>query len=688
MNRPPLDSIRNIGIISHIDAGKTTVSERILFYSGETHRMGEVHDGEAFMDWMPQEQERGITITSSATPCRWGDYWINLIDTPGHIDFTIEVERSLRVLDGAIAIFSAVEGVQPQSESVWRQADRYRVPRICFINKLDRIGANLDATLEQLERKLQARPVLLQLPIGSEGEFSGVVDLLTMEALAFAETDQGRTVSRGPLPEPLRDAAHAARERLVEAAADCDDTILADFLDGTPVEAARLQSALRRGTIACRLFPVLLGAALRNKGIQPLLDAVGAYLPSPRELPPVTGRRPGSDDEEIIPCDPAAPFCGLAFKVQADEGRKLTYLRIYAGTLHAGAALQNPLRKGFEKAARLFRMHAHKREQIEEAAAGDIVAVAGLKEVLTGDTLCAPGHPVVLAGLAVPEPVVSLAVEPRGVDDRERLLPALEKLQWEDPTFKVHEDEETGQTILTGMGELHLEVVTDRLEREFAVRIKTGRPQVVYRETITRAVERQELYRSEFEGKIQGGEVHFRLTPLPRGAGLVILVPPAAELGIAPELAAAVSATIGQACSAGCRTGYPLTDLEVRVTAIPVEAGITTEAGIRAAAGRGVLQAAREGLPLLLEPVMAMEIVAPSAYAGKVLGSVQQKRGRIEGITTQGELDTVRAQVPLAEIFGYMTELRSATKGRGTYTMEFARFEPAPPEVQRRFGLE
>lgn len=688
MARPPLDQVRTIGIISHIDAGKTTVSERILFYTGETHKMGEVHDGDAVMDWMPQEQERGITITSTATVCTWRNHRLNLVDTPGHIDFTIEVERSLRALDGAVAIFSAVEGVQPQSESVWRQADRYRVPRICFINKMDRVGADLRGTLRQMEEKLKARPVLLQLPVGEETGFRGVIDLLAAELVAFAEGDQGRTVSRGPVPADLLDAAREARDAVAEAAADFDDAILADLLEDKDISADRLRGALRRGVLACRIFPVLLGSALRNKGIQPLLDAVVDFLPSPLDVPPAKGQRPGSETVDELPCDPRGPFCALAFKVQSEEGRKLTYLRVYSGTIKAGGAVWNSSRGCFEKLARLFRMHAHKREQIEEAAAGDIVAAAGLKEVLTGDTLCDPAHRIVLEGLAVPEPVVSLAVEARGVDDRDKLLPALEKLQWEDPTFRVHEDEETGQTILTGMGELHLEVVVDRLQREFGVGVKTGRPQVVYRETITRPVERREVFRAEHEGKVQGGEVLLQLSPLPRGAGVRVSVPDAAEPGIGKDLQDAAADSIGRACSAGSRTGYPLTDLEVRVAAVPVEPGVTTEAGVRAATGRGLMLAARDAGLTLLEPVMNLEIVIPADYAGKVLGSVQQKRGRIEGISSQGDTETIRASVPLAEMFGYMTELRSATKGRGTYTMEFSHHDRAPAEVLRRFGLE
>ncbi|HTP66860.1 MAG TPA: elongation factor G [Geobacteraceae bacterium] len=687
MTHPPLQTIRNIGIISHIDAGKTTVSERILYYSGETHKMGEVHEGEAVMDWMPQEQERGITITATATSCQWKGTWINLIDTPGHIDFTIEVERSMRVLDGAVAIFSAVEGVQPQSESVWRQADRYGVPRVCFINKMDRVGADHEAALLQMERKLKARPVLLQIPMGNEGTFRGVIDLIAGESLTFADEDLGMTEERGPIPDEFHEAARLARERLVEAAADFDDHLLAAYLAGEKVNEENLRRAIRKGTMSCRIFPVLLGAALRNKGVQPLLDAVAEYLPAPIDVPPVQARMPGGADSENVPCDPQGHLCGLAFKVQSDEGRKLTFIRIYSGKLRAGDTIFNSSRQCQEKVARLFRMHAHKRERIDEAMAGEIVAATGIKEALTGDTLCAPDHPLVLEGLSIPEPVVSLAVEPKGTDDRERFLPALDKLQWEDPTFRVHEDADTGQTILTGMGELHLEVVVDRLEREFGVAVKTGRPQVVYRETIDRSVERREIFNRVAEGKAEAGELFLRLKPLARGTGVRIMLPAEGETLLPPELRLIVEDGLSQACTAGCMTGYPLTDLEVRVMEAPYESGITTPLGLKAAAQRGVVLTAREAGVTLLEPIMALEIVAPAESAGRVLGSLLQKRGKVEGVENQGELETVRALVPLAEMFGYMTELRSATKGRGTYTMEFACFEKAPREVMQRFGI-
>ncbi|MDA8415197.1 MAG: elongation factor G [Desulfobacteraceae bacterium] len=686
MEQHYLDTIRNIGIISHIDAGKTTVSERILYYSGETHKMGEVHDGQAVMDWMPQEQERGITITATATTCRWGEYRINLIDTPGHIDFTIEVERSMRVLDGAVAIFSAVEGVQPQSESVWRQADRYTVPRICFINKMDRVGADYRQVLCQLETRLKARPALLQLPIGAEGGFGGVIDLLSEEALFFDESDLGSTVRRGEIPAGALQEAQEARLKLTEVAADFDDGVMADFLDGQRVTEERLRSALRRGTLACSLFPVMMGTALRNKGIQPLLDAVGRYLPSPVETPPLTGYSPTTGAREQTICDPDAPLRALAFKVVAEQNRRLTYLRIYSGTLRNGVLLLNSSRGAEERIRHLFRMHAHRREEIPEAHAGDIVAVSGCQSTLTGDTISDPLQPLVLEGLAVPEPVVSLAVEARRVEGREHLPLALEQLQWEDPTFRVHEDRETGQTILTGMGELHLEIIIDRLKREYGVQVVTGRPRVVYREALRQRVIRREVFQRAGARRLETTELLLRLTPLPYGSGVRILLPPAVS-PLTPELLAAVEESLQQGCLTGCRSGYPLTDLEVQVLEILQDAEVPSEPGLRAAALRGLALGAQDGGPYLLEPIMSLELEIPTENLGRVLGSLQQKRGRVEGLDTRGDSELVRAVVPLAEMFGYMTELRSATRGRGSYTMEFLRFEEAPPEVQQLFGL-
>ena len=686
MDHPSRDIVRNIGIISHIDAGKTTLSERFLFYSGKTHKMGEVHDGRAVMDWMPQEQERGITITATASTFRWHGYLINLIDTPGHIDFTVEVERSMRVLDGAVAIFSAVEGVQSQSESVWRQAERYGVPRISFINKMDRIGADWRQTLRQMEERLRACPVLLQLPIGEEGAFEGVIDLMDEEALRFDGSDLGGTVLRGPVPAGAAEAVREARLKLTEAAADFDDGIMADYLEGRRVAAERLRAALRCGTLAGAITPVCLGTALRNKGVQPLLDAVCFFLPSPLDPPPRNAADPATGEREEVACDPVAPLTALAFKVMAEEGRRLTYLRIYRGTLRPGMTVANSSRQVPERIRHLFRMHAHRREEVAEAIAGDIVAVPGCQATLTGDTLCAPDRPLVLEGLAVPEPVVSMAVEAKGADDRERLPIALEQLQWEDPTFRVHEDGETGQTIISGMGELHLEIITDRLAREYGVRVATGRPRVVYRETLRRPVERRETFHREIKGRRETAELVLRLTPLPCGSGVRLVLPPA-EPPLSPELMTALEESLRSGCEAGCRTGYRLTDLEVQIVAIPLEEGAPTEAGLRGAAQRGLVLAAREGEPYLLEPIVALELEVPTEYLGGVLGALQQKHGRVERLDTRGEIEVVRATAPLAAMFGYMTELRSATRGRGNYTMEFLRFAEAPAEVQERFGL-
>jgi elongation factor G len=683
------NKIRNIGIISHIDAGKTTVSERILFYSGETYKMGEVHEGQAVMDWMPQEQERGITITATATTCRWGDFRLNLIDTPGHIDFTIEVERSVRVLDGAIAIFSAVEGVQPQSELVWRQADRYGVPRVCFINKMDRLGADYRNALRQVSQRLRAQPVLLQIPMGEESAFSGVIDVLSEEMITFSESDLGRSVTRAPVPAGLEQEVREARLKLTEAVSDFDDAVMADFLEGKEVPAERLREALRRGTLSCRLFPVLFGSALRNKGVQPLLDAVCQYLPSPLDVPPLTATHPVTGAEETVACDEKGPLRAMAFKVMAEEGRRLTYLRIYSGSLRPGDTLLNSSRNRQERIRHLFHMHSHKREEIKGAAvAGDIVAATGCVVTLTGDTLCDPAHPVLLQGLSVPEPVVSLAVEAKGAQDREHLLSALEYFQWEDPTFRVHEDKETGQTILTGMGELHLEIILDRLRREYGVQVKTGRPRVVYRETLRQPVERLEVFQREGERRLEMAQILLRLTPLPRGSGVRMKLP-SPQAPVTAEMLAAVEQSLEQGCQGGCQTGYSLTDLEVNVVEIPVENGMPapSEPALRAAAQRGLVLAARDARPMLLEPIMALELELPEEHLGKVLGSLQQKRGRVEGLDQRGENRVVRATVPLAEMFGYMTELRSATKGRGSYTMEFQRFDQAPAEVQEQFGL-
>lgn len=682
-----LKKIRNFGIISHIDAGKTTVSERILYYTGEIHKMGEVHDGMAVMDWMEQEQERGITITATATTCAWQEYVFNLIDTPGHIDFTIEVERSLRALDGAVAIFSAVEGVQPQSESVWRQADRYQVPRICLVNKMDRIGADYEQVLHALREKLNARTVLLQLPLGVEDHFTGIIDLINVRALYFSEEDQGRTTAEENIPEEMEVLVREQRELIVEAAADYDDQILDDFLSGASIAPERLLPALRQGVLAGEIFPVLLGSALKNKGIQPLLDMICALLPSPLDIPSSRAVRMDSSAAVEVATDVDASLCALAFKVLADEGRKLTFLRLYAGRLRPGDVVFNSRTQAQEKVARLFRMHAHKRERIDMAVAGDIVTATGLKNVLTGDTISQPDCPLLLAGLEYPEPVVSLAVEAKTVDDRDKLPAALEKLQWEDPTFRVKEDPETGQLLLTGMGELHLEVVVQRLAADFGVQVLTGRPQVVYRETVLCAVQQHEVFEREIDGRLHYGEISLRINPGVRRSGIQIDLPTALLEGWPAEAAQLIEEKLSAACQSGPAAGYPMTDIEITVTALPYESHRTTDLGISAAINRGLTQAFGNAKPTLLEPIMALELITPSDYTGRVMSSLNQKRGQVEGISSRPGQDIIRAMVPLLEMFGYMTELRSATKGQGSYTMEFSHFDQAPAEILKKFGL-
>ncbi|MCF6178995.1 MAG: elongation factor G [Geopsychrobacter sp.] len=687
MSDDSLSRIRNIGIISHIDAGKTTISERILFYCGEIHKMGEVHDGAATMDWMDQEQKRGITITASATHCHWHDLQINLIDTPGHIDFTIEVERSLRVLDGAIAVFSAVEGVQPQSESVWRQADRYQVPRICLINKMDRTGADYQKVLHDLTEKLAARPLLLQLPLGIEDQFNGVIDVLSKQQILFSTEDQGCSLQIEDADPVYTEEIARQREQITEAAADFDEGILTDFLNGQPISNQRLIAALRTGTIAGKITPVLFASALRNKGIQPLLDAVDHFLPSPLDGIPASGCHPEKKSKQTIPCNPKAPLCALAFKVVADEGRKLTFLRIYSGRLHAGDQLLISNRMQHEKVARLFRMHAHKRERIAEASAGDIVAASGLKSVITGDTLCKEDHPLLLEGLDYPEPMVSLAVEPKGVDDRDKLTLVLEKLQWEDPSFQVKEDPDTGQTLLTGMGELHLEVIIARLETDFGIQVNTGKPQVVYRETLQQQIDRREIFEQEIDGHLNLGEVHLRIKPLARLSGVEIEISPHLAEQLPQDIFTSLIPLIEQACQSGPIAGYPLTDLHISILDIPYDSVKTTARGIHAALQLGIVKAMRTAAPTLLEPVRKLEITTPSEHTGRVIASLQQKGGQVAGILTLTDQDQIRADIPLTRIFGYMTELRSATKGRGSFTMEFSHFDQAPQETLHRFNL-
>jgi elongation factor G len=672
----PLTSIRNIGIISHIDAGKTTVTERILFYTGLSHKLGEVHDGEATTDWMPQERERGISITAAAVTSQWRGYNINIIDTPGHVDFTIEVERSLRVLDGAVAIFCAVGGVEPQSEAVWHQADKYRVPRLAFINKMDRSGADFFNVLQEMRDKLGAHPVPVQLPLGQEETFAGVIDLIEMQALIWHDQDRGMTFATAPIPSELQETAARHRETLLEAVAETDEDLLSAYLSTGTLTPEQIRRGLRLGTLSTAIVPVLCGAGLRNKGIQPLLDAVVDYLPAPLDLPPVTGRHPKTGEEVSRPCDPQAPFAALAFKISLDQGRKLTYFRIYSGKTMPGAVVYDVNRDAQERVARLFRMHANKRERIDEAMAGDIVAATGLKDTTTGDTLCDEMHPIQLEAITFPEPVISIAVEPRSVGDQEKLTQALEKLSSEDPTFHVRLDEETGQTILWGMGELHLDVITRRLMEEFGVAAKVGKPQVVYRETITRAVTAEGRFDREIGEKTQTGHVVLALRPLPNGSGLVfdVALP---EGSLPPEFIPVVEQSVHRTALAGVLGGYPVVDVQVTLRGGSYDANTSTALGYEVAAAQAFTEGCRKGEPILLEPIMAVEVVVPEEFLGGVINGLSARKARIEGITPKPRAKVVDAFVPLSKMFGYSTEIRSLSQGRATFSMHFARFDRA-----------
>jgi elongation factor G len=676
---PALARTRNIGIIAHIDAGKTTVTERFLFYSGRSHRIGEVHDGAATMDWMPQEQERGITITAAATTFPWREHRVNLIDTPGHVDFTIEVERSLRVLDGAVAVICGVAGVQPQTETVWHQAERWRVPTVCFVNKLDRSGADFEAAVASIATKLGSRPVPLQLPIGIEREFRGVIDLLRMRALLWRENDLGAEFEVAAVPDELAAAAAAARNRLVETVAEHDEGLLAAYLDNPDPPAPEILAAVRRQTITRAVTPVLCGSALRNKGVQPLLDAVIDLLPSPADLPPVRGTNPRTGEQEAREPKPGAPLCALAFKVMTAEDRRLTYFRVYSGRVRAGDTVLNATRSLEEKVARLFRMHANKRERIEEAVAGDIVAAAGLKSAATGDTLTDPAHPLLLEPMRFSSPVIALAVEPRGSADTERLAQALGKLAGEDPTLEVRTDPDTGQNIVSGMGELHLEIVLDRLEREFRVPVRSGRPQVIHRETISREVEHGAEFQREVAGQTVRAGVALRLRPLERGAGARIVFD---RLDVTPPdaVTAAITEGIGDCLGAGMLSGYPVIDLEVRVTRVLFRADDPFSMGFKIAAARAFREATGMAGLILLEPVMSLEVTTPEEFTGEIIRDLATRRGRVEGLHPQGPVRLIEALAPLRELFGYSTALRSLTQGRAAFSMHFSRYGEVPTE--------
>jgi elongation factor G len=670
----PLTRVRNIGIISHIDAGKTTVTERILFYTGLSHKLGEVHDGEATTDWMPQERERGISITAAAVSTKWHDHTITIIDTPGHVDFTIEVERSLRVLDGAVAIFCAVGGVEPQSEAVWHQADKYHVPRIAFVNKMDRIGADFFGVLQEMRDKLGARPVPVQLPIGQEETFTGVIDLLDMHSLIWRDEDRGSATA--PIPETMQETAERYREALLEAVAETDEDLLSTYLSTGSLSTQEIRRGLRLGTLSTAIVPVLCGSGLRNKGIQPLLDAVVEYLPAPFDLPPVTGINPKTGAQVSRASDPSAPFAALAFKISMDQGRKLTYFRVYAGKIAAGATVYNVNRDVQERIARLFRMHANKRERIDEALAGDIVAATGLKDTSTGDTLCLEAQPIQLEAIEFPEPVISVAVEPRTVGDQEKLSLALEKLSSEDPTFHVKLDEETAQTILWGMGELHLDVITRRLVEEFGVAAKVGKPQVVYRETITRAVTAEGRFNREIGEKLQTGHVMLALAPLSNGMGIIfeMTVP---EGDIPSEFMPIIEQSLRRSAMAGVLGGYPVVDVRVTVCGGSFDTNTSTALGYEVAAAQAFSEGCRKAEPVLLEPIVAVEVVVPEEFLGGVINGLSARKARIEGITSKPRAKVVDAFVPLSKMFGYSTELRSLSQGRATFSMHFARFDRA-----------
>jgi elongation factor G len=681
----PLARTRNIGIMAHIDAGKTTTTERILYYTGKNYKIGEVHEGAATMDWMVQEQERGITITSAATTCKWKDTWINIIDTPGHVDFTVEVERSLRVLDGAVAVFDAVAGVEPQTETVWRQANKYGVPRICFVNKMDRIGADFSRSVNMIRDRLDAVPAVLHVPIGAEGGFRGMVDLIGMKALMWDETSaHGEAWSVVDIPADLADDAELARGELIDTLSNYDDAITEKFLGDEEITADDLRRALRSATIGNRIVPVLCGSAFKNKGVQPMLDAVVDFLPSPLDLPPTHGMDVKNTEKLEREASDSEPFSALAFKIMSDPHvGKLTYFRVYSGTLAKGGAVLNSSKDRKERVGRLLQMHANHREDKDAVFAGDIVAAVGLKQTTTGDTLCDPDHPIVLESLEFPEPVIHVAVEPKTKDAQDKLSRALQSLSEEDPTFQVHSDEETGQTVIGGMGELHLEVLVDRMLREFKVDANVGRPQVAYRETISQAVQKVEMrYVRQTGGRGQYGHVVINLEPTGPGGGYEFI--DKITGGVIPkEYIPSVDAGIQEALTSGVLAGYPMVDVRVTLTFGSYHDVDSSEMAFKIAGSMAVKEAARKAKPVLLEPVMAVEVVTPDEYMGEVIGDLNSRRGKVEGMEQRGSTQVIKAQVALAEMFGYVTDLRSRTQGRATSTMQFHSYQQVPESIAR-----
>ena len=678
-----LEKTRNIGIMAHIDAGKTTTTERILYYTGRSYKLGEVHEGTATMDWMVQEQERGITITSAATTCFWRDCRINIIDTPGHVDFTVEVERSLRVLDGAVAILDAVSGVEPQTETVWRQADKYRVPRLVYVNKMDRVGADYFRCIEMLKSRLGAHPVPIQIPIGREDQYRGLVDLIDQVALVWQEDDEtlGKEYTKAPVPADLAALVHEYREKMIEGLAEVDEHLMEKYVASAPVSAAELKAAVRKGTIAMRLFPVICGASFKNKGVQPLLDVVIDYLPSPLDVPPVQGINPETRALEERKASDDAPFAALAFKIMNDQHvGQLVFLRVYSGTLEAGSAVYNSTKDKKERVGRLLRMHANKKEEVEAVAAGDIAAAIGLKLTTTGDTLCDPSKPIVLESMTFPEPVIAVAIEPKTRADEERLGVSLSRLALEDPTFRVTSEEETGQTLIHGMGELHLEIIVDRLLREFRVDANVGRPQVAYRETIRKPASAQGRYVRQTGGRGQYGDVYLEVEPAAPGEGFSFenkIIGGA----IPKEFIAAVEKGVREALEAGVLAGYPMVDVKVRLVDGSYHEVDSSEMAFKIAASMGFKEACRKAKPVLLEPVMDVEVVTPEEYMGAVVGDLNSRRGRIVSMEARGNSQVIRANVPLGQMFGYVTDLRSMTQGRATSTMQFARYEEVPAAI-------
>jgi elongation factor G len=675
----PLAKTRNIGIIAHIDAGKTTVTERILFYTKKIYKLGEVHEGAATMDWMPQEQERGITITAAATTCFWNDHRINIIDTPGHVDFTVEVERSLRVLDGAVVVFDGVAGVEPQSETVWRQADRYRVPRICFINKLDRTGADFWRCVEMIRERLGAIPVPIQIPIGSEDKFQGVVDLVRMKAIQYLD-DRGEHIEETDIPEALVEEAKKQRERMLEAVAEVDDELTHKYFEGTLTEA-EIKHGLRLGTLEYKFVPVLTGSALKNKGIQPMLDAVVDYLPSPLDVPPVIGEDPRSHAELLRTVDDKEPFSALAFKIAADPFvGKLAFFRVYSGTLKSGSYVYNATKDRKERIGRILQMHANHREEIDQVYAGDIAAAVGLKDTFTGDTLADPDHPVILESISFPEPVIEVAIEPKTKADQDKLAIALQRLAEEDPTFRVHTDEESGQTRIAGMGELHLDVLVDRMVREFRVAANVGRPSVSYRETIRRAADGVGRFVRQTGGKGQYGHAVIHLEPLEKGGGYEF-VDKIVGGTIPREFIRSVDQGIREALETGIYAGYPMVDVRATLFDGSYHEVDSSEMAFKIAGSMAVKDAVEKADATVLEPMMQVEVTMPEQFMGDVIGDLNSRRGQVEGMDSRGSTQVVRAFVPLAEMFGYATDLRSMTQGRASYSMELSHYAEVPANV-------